>query len=300
MENLSFLILCFLLGFTFQRVNRFPANTSQVLNQFILFVSLPSLVLYHIHGLEFSVSHLSFIAMPWMLIGFAILSFGLLYKYHFLTKSVFVCLVLTAGFGNTSFVGFPILESYLGARALSNGILIDQAGTFLALSLAGLLFLSIVSGSSFRMRDSIQKLMTFPPFLALIVASVLRPFPFPPIVSTLLLKLGGTLPPLALFSVGFLLKLNTLKLYAKPLLIGLTFKLFFAPIFFYFFYKTLVPLDRFAFQVVVLEASMAPMVTSSILAIEEDYAPGLAVAMLGLGIPISFASTYFWFMFLNN
>ncbi len=300
MENLGFLILCFLLGFVYQRVNRFPANTSQVLNQFILFVSLPSLVLYHVHGLNFSVSQISFIAMPWMLLGLAILVFGVLYKLRFLSKSVFVCLVLTAGFGNTSFVGFPILESYLGSLALSNGILIDQAGTFLALSLAGLLFISIVSGSSFRIQDSIKRLLTFPPFVALIVASILRPFPFPSYISALLLKLGGTLPPLALFSVGFLLKLNTLKLYTKPLLIGLTFKLCLSPVFFYFFYKALIPLDRFAFQVVVLEASMAPMVTSSILAIEEDFAPGLAVAMLGLGIPISFVSTYFWFLFLNS
>lgn len=300
MENLIFLVVCFLLGFFYQRFDRFPANTSQVLNQFILFVSLPSLVLFYIHQLEFSISQLSLVAMPWLLVALAFLFFGALFKLRFISKSTFVCLVLTAGFGNTSFVGFPLLETYIGVKALTPGILIDQGGTFLALSLVGLMLISLASGSSFQLSKSLQRLLTFPPFLALILACLLRPFPYPPLVSGLLLKLGATLPPLALFSVGFLLKLNTLSLYKKPLAIGLTFKLILAPIVIYWIYKSFLPLGEFYFQVIVLEASMAPMVTSSILAIEEDFSPGLAVAMLGLGIPISFLSTYFWFSFLSR
>ncbi len=45
------------------------------------------------------------------------------------------------------------------------------------------------------------------------------------------------------------------------------------------------------FKTLILEAGMAPMVTSSIVAIEKDIEPELAALMLGIGIPLSFIST---------
>jgi predicted permease len=44
--------------------------------------------------------------------------------------------------------------------------------------------------------------VTFPPLIALVVAVALLPVPYPPVLSSVLARLGGTLAPLALVSVG--------------------------------------------------------------------------------------------------
>jgi predicted permease len=44
------------------------------------------------------------------------------------------CLILTAGLGNTSFLGFPIIEALYGQEGMKTAILVDQPGTFVVLS----------------------------------------------------------------------------------------------------------------------------------------------------------------------
>jgi predicted permease len=43
-------------------------------------------------------------------------------------------LILTAGLGNTSFLGFPIIEALYGQEGMKTAILVDQPGTFVVLS----------------------------------------------------------------------------------------------------------------------------------------------------------------------
>ena len=63
----------------------------------------------------------------------------------------------------------------------------------------------------------------------LLLALTLRPVPFPAWSVTVLEKLGGTLAPLALVSVGFQLRFAGMRGEARPLAAGLVFKLFAGP-----------------------------------------------------------------------
>jgi predicted permease len=49
-------------------------------------------------------------------------------------------------------------------------------------------------------------------------------------------------------------------------------------------------ISSLTFEVSVLQAAMAPMVTSAILASDHGLDPELAALMVGLGIPLSFAT----------
>jgi predicted permease len=49
------------------------------------------------------------------------------------------CLILTAGLGNTSFLGFPIIEALYGQEGMKTAILVDQPGTFVVLSTLGII-----------------------------------------------------------------------------------------------------------------------------------------------------------------
>ncbi|MCW7488626.1 AEC family transporter [Leptospira meyeri] len=291
MENFLLLGICFGLGLFFRRLPQFPESTSKVLNGFILFVSLPSLVLYHVHELKVDATSLLPSSMPWVVFGIAIVFFLGLYKLKFLKFHTAVCLVLTAGLGNTSFVGFPLLETYLGKSSLGYGILADQLGTFMVLSFPGIILASIAMDGKWDFTTLVKRVLGFAPIYALFVALLSRQFVYPDALKLVLLRLGDTLTPLALVSVGYMLDMRTIAGHGKVLALGLGFKLILAPIFVYWIYSPLKE-DSLLFQTIVLESAMAPMVTSTVITIEKNISPHLASLMLGIGIPISFGTTY--------
>jgi len=59
--------------------------------------------------------------------------------------------------------------------------------------------------------DIAKRIATFPPLIALVVAVALIPLSYPPLVTSVLARLGGTLAPLALVSVGLQLRLGELS-----------------------------------------------------------------------------------------
>ncbi|TGN20483.1 AEC family transporter [Leptospira idonii] len=291
MSNLILLGVCFLSGMLFRRSGRFPENTTQVLNAFILHVSLPALVLYHIHEVKITEEILLPALMPWVLFFLAFSFFYLLYKFKKIEFKTAVCLTLTAGLGNTSFVGIPLLDAYLGKSSLGYGIVADQLGTFLTLSFPGIMLASVAEHGSWQFKPLLKRVIGFVPVQALLLAFLLRPFEYPEWTKTVLLRLGDTLTPLALVSVGYLLNLRTLKGHKNTLLLGLGMKLVILPLLIYYIFRPFTS-DPLMFEAIVLEAAMAPMVTSAIIAIERNLIPHLAGLMLGLGIPISFGTTY--------
>jgi predicted permease len=205
--------------------------------------------------------------------------------------------MLTAGLGNTSFVGFPLLESYLGKEALGFGIISDQFGTFLALSIPGIILASVAEKGDWDFKFLIQRMIRFAPMYALVFAFLLRPIEYSDDLKILFIRLGDTLSPLALVSVGYLLDIKHFKGYEKVICIGMIFKLVFSPLLIYVLFKPF-DLNTLMFQTTVLEAGMAPMVTSSIVAIEKEIEPQLAAIMLGFGIPLSFFTTGIIYFFM--
>lgn len=291
MENFLLLGICFGLGLLFRRLPQFPESTPKVLNGFILFVSLPSLVLFHVHELKIGVSSVLPTSMPWLVFGFALLFFLGLYKLKVMSFPTTVCLVLTAGLGNTSFVGFPLLETYLGKESLGYGILSDQLGTFMVLSFPGIILASIAMDGKWDFLTLVKRVLGFAPIYALLFAILTRQWEYPNSFKIVLLRLGDTLTPLALVSVGFMLDLRTIAGHGKYLLLGLGFKLVLAPILVYFVYAPIKE-DQLLFQTILFESAMAPMVTSTVITIEKNISPHLASLMLGIGIPVSFVTTY--------
>lgn len=299
MANFYLLAICFCLGVLFKKYRLLPESTPKVLSGFIMYISLPSLVLYHVHEIKISNEIFFPAIMPWLVFGLGFILFLTLYKIKFISFKVSICLMLTAGLGNTSFVGFPLLESYLGKEALGFGIISDQFGTFLALSFPGIILASVAEKGDWDFNFLIQRIIRFAPMYALVFAFLLRPIEYPDDLKILLIRLGDTLSPLALVSVGYLLDIKHFKGYEKVICIGLIFKLVFSPLLIYVLFKPF-DLNTLMFQTTVLEAGMAPMVTSSIVAIEKEIEPQLAAIMLGFGIPLSFLTTGIIYFFITG
>jgi predicted permease len=145
-----------------------------------------------------------------------------------------------------------------------------------------------------------RKVLLFPPFQALLLALLLRPVPFPPWGITILEKLGSTLTPLALVSVGFQLHFGGMKTVLRPLSAGLAYKLILGPALIYLLYVTILGAAGTVIQVTIFEAAMAPMITAGIIAIDHDLQPQLVGMLVGIGIPLSFITLFFWHALLTG
>lgn len=287
-------------GFGLKRTGRFPTTTPAALNGFIIYISLPALTILHIHDLIVNSSLLLTAGMAWLLFGGAWLLFGTAGRLLKLDRGTTGALILVAGLGNTSFVGLPMIETYYGKEFLGIGIIADQLGSFMALSTVGILAAVLYSSGAVTPRQMARKVLFFPPFQALVLALLLRPVSFPEWSVQILQKLGSTLTPLALFSVGFQLQFSGIRKELGPLAAGLTYKLLLGPALIFILYSSILGASGSVIQVTIFEAAMAPMITAGIIAIDHDLKPQLVTMLIGIGIPLSFITLHVWHLFLTR
>lgn len=291
MENFIITITFLLIGMTIKRIPDFPDETGKVLNLFVIYVSLPALVLLKIPELVFSKNLLVPALMPWgmLLFSFAlILILSRLLKWNRATTG---CLLLLIPLGNTSFLGIPMVKAFFGDNAISFALLYDQLGSFLALATYGSLILAIYGTGENKptLNSVIKKVISFPPFIALVLAFILKAFPIPSITVSLLEILASTLVPLVMIAVGFQLTLRLSREVRSQLCIGLSIKLVAAPVAALLLCKV-AGLEGEAVQVSIFEAGMPPMVSAGALAILANLSPALTAALVGIGIILSFAT----------
>jgi len=293
-SNFALLLLCFALGMVLRKTGRLPEATPAALNGFIVHVSLPALTLHHLRHLNFDASVAAPLAMAWLLFAVGVAFFLAAQRLFRWPAATTGALILTGALGNTSFVGLPMIESFFGREHVGLGILIDQLGTYMVLSTVGLLIAATLSAGELTARAVAQRVLTFPPFLAVLLALASAPLPSPQWADAAFARLGDTLAPLALFSVGFQLRLAALRSRWRPLAAGLGYKLVAGPLAVLAVFAALTNLDNPAMQVAVFEAAMAPMIGGAIVAAQHKLDPELGTLMLGIGIPLSFLTLPVW------
>jgi len=291
MENFVVTITCLLVGMIIKRLPAFPAKTGKVLNLFVIYISLPALVLLKIPELTFSRNLLVPALMPWGMLLFSSALVLLLSRLLQWERATTGCLLLLIPLGNTSFLGIPMVQAFFGEQAVPYALLYDQLGSFLALASYGSLILALYGSGDSRptLKHVVQKVLFFPPLLALVLAFILRAFPAPPLAVNLLTIVSSTLVPLVMIAVGFQLTLQLDKKVVSQLSIGLSIKLIIAPITALLVCK-IVGLEGEAVQVAIFEAGMPPMVSAGAMAISANLSPALTAALVGIGIVLSFVT----------
>ncbi|MCC5920647.1 MAG: AEC family transporter [Cyclobacteriaceae bacterium] len=304
MDSILTIFICLLVGFLFQRVKDFPENSHLVLNQYIIYFALPALAFLHIPSMELGLSSLMPVAGAWLVILFAFLFFKLLQKPLNLDRNTFGALLMCSAFGNTSFIGLPVLEALYGDEGVKAALLFDQPGSFVAICTVGISIASIYSsGQAPSAGQFFKRIFTFPPFLGFIVAVSLNIFqiPIPELMSGAAAKIATTITPIALVSIGFQLRLSMKEVKISELIAPIGFKLIIAPLLIFLLYSQLVsspyPVDM---KASVIQAGTGPMVTACIIATSYGLRPKLVSMILGIGILLSFISMAGWYIFLEQ
>lgn len=301
MSNLILLFLCLFLGFILRKTKVFPENGHVALNSFVINISLAALSLYYIPKIVISYEVIFPVAIGWLNIFLAMVFFSALGKKMNWSKAVIGALIMCAGFGNTSFVGIPVIQSVFGESGLKTVMLVDQPGSFVALSTVGIAVANYYSGTKSTVPQILGKILRFPPFLAFSIALLLNIFSIeiPTLLDEVFSKLGATTVPLALVSVGSQLKWQKLDSDTKPLFWGLLFKLMLFPAFIFVFYFIILKQSGEMIEISLLESAMAPMITAGIIAAAHKLEPKLCNLMIGVGIPLSFVTLAFWYLVLH-
>jgi predicted permease len=295
MSNFMMLVLCLVAGMLLRRAGRVGENAHQALNAVIVHLALPAVTLRTLHGFHFDHEHLMPVAMPWLLFAVGAALFGGLGRAMKLSRAQIGALTLVGGFGNTSFVGLPMIETLHGGDGLGLGLLIDQLGSYLALSTLGVAAAAwYAAGPRVGSKEMIRRIVTIPPVIALGLALLLRPLPFPQPFEMALARIGDTLAPLALLSVGMQLRLDALREHARALALGLSYKLVLAPALVVGVLWLADAAPNMTNQVSVIEAAMPPMIGAGIVAAQADLAPRLVSMMVGVGIPLGLARATGW------
>jgi hypothetical protein len=294
MGNIVLLFVCLVIGMLLRQSGRAPENAHLTINAFIIHVSLPALTLLQVHRIALQPDLAYSIAMPWLLFATGAGFFWLLSKALKFSGTTTGALMLSAGLANTSFVGLPMIETFYGRGDMAIGILIDQLGTYLVLSTLGIAVAAIYSSGANSAADIVKRVFTFPPFLALLLALALMRVEYPPWFVDVLRRLGDTLSPLALVSVGLQLRLNQLRGNTSPLALGLSFKLLLAPLVITILYVGILRATGEVIRVTLFEAAMGPQIGGAIVAIQHGLNPQLITLMVGIGITLSFLTLPLW------
>ena len=213
------------------------------------------------------------------------------------SKKLTGCLIITAGLGNTSFLGFPMIEALYGEEGLKTAILVDQPGSFVVLSTVGVLVATLYSSGNPNGFQITKKILLFPPFITFLIACVMNVIQvdFHEYAQFLFQKMGNGVTPLALLSVGLQLRFEPKSQHWKFLGLGLLYKLILTPALIYLLYVVILQQHSKVIQVAIMESAMAPMITACILAATHGLKPRLCSMMIGFGIPISFITLLFWY-----
>lgn len=272
-----------------RRIPAMPAETGNVLNRIVIYVSLPALVLLRVPDLVFSMHLLVPALMPWGLVLFSGALVLLLSRLLQWERATTGCLLLLVPLGNTSFLGVPMVKAFFGDQAIPYALLYDQLGSFLALATYGSLVLALYGTGESRptLAGVFKKIITFPPLLALLLALCLRTVAYPPVVVWFLKVASSTLVPLVMIAVGFQLTLRLNRTITSQLCIGLSIKLVVAPLV-ALLACNLGGLKGEAVQVSIFESGMPPMISAGALAILANLSPTLTAALVGIGIFASF------------
>lgn len=298
-ESFILTIVYLVTGIVLSRVFKLPRKSFNYLNLYAIYVALPAMVLLKIPELSYSADLVILAIMPWIMIGISAACVLAMSKVFSWKRNTVGALLLLVPLGNTSFLGIPMVSTFFGANAIPYAVIYDQLGSFLALATYGSIILALYSHEGV-MPDAytiLKKVISFPPFLSLIAALILRLITYPLFVKTGLSIIAATLVPVVMIAVGFQLSFRLGNNIISPFLGGLAFKLIIAPVLALFICK-LIGAEGLEAKVAVFESGMPPMVSAGALAVMANLSPSLSVALVGFGVLLSFLTLPILFAFL--
>lgn len=299
MSNIAVVVICLLVGLLLQRSKRMPDNAAMALNGYVIYVALPALVLAEIPKLTLDRQALIPIAFAWGVMLCSGLITFLTARWLKWSREITGALMLMVPLGNTGFVGIPLIEAHLGSAGIPYAILYDQLGTFIALNTLGVTLAAHYSGGGSSTIKIVRNILTFPSFIALVLAFLLRFITYPDWMADALARISSTLVPVVMVAVGIQWRFKLESSHLAPLLTGMFFILILSPMLAWLG-VWIFDIQGLVAQVVVLEAAMPAMISAGVLAMTHNLAPRFASSMVGYSLLIGLITVWVWRVLITH
>lgn len=283
-------------GYLAKRTKVIPQNQLIIFVDFALTFALPALIFDKVYHVELNYHLFSVIACALGANFIAMLFVFVLGKVLSFSKATTASMALLAMFGNSLFVGLPVLSGYLGEDIANEVILYDQLVTCVPVAIFGPLILSWATPSHVSLVKNAFKILKFPPFVAFILALIARNFSLPEFIFEPLKVFSGAVVPVVLFAVGLGLGFGAVRSCARNTAILLFLRMIVAPSLFALFAFIWGIEVSPSYMVGIIEVAMPPMVLVSAMILKAGLDTNLAISAVAVGVCFTFINVpvIFW------
>ncbi|MEJ1975235.1 MAG: AEC family transporter [Acetobacteraceae bacterium] len=115
MQQIALIFVCLIIGILLRLTRRLPDTATKVLGGWVINVALPAAALHNVHDLTLHDDWWLAAATPWLGALLSIAVIVPLCRALNWSRQRTGALLLVAGWGNTSFVGLPMIIAFAGA-----------------------------------------------------------------------------------------------------------------------------------------------------------------------------------------
>lgn len=278
------------MGATASHLRLLPPGTRDAFEQFIMRVGVPALVVVEISGIRGASQLVVPAVSAWVAVAASatlVLALSRLLRWE---RRLTGTMLLIVPLGNTTLVGFPAVELFLGSEHLPAAIAFDQVGTFLAFASYGVVVASrFGSAPTTSLGGLVGRIFRFPPFVGLVTGLSFALVPgvqLPEMVLEVLRTLGATVVPLGLIAVGWRLEFTRRAWRPGLTATALGIKMLLAPVVVAAVLMA-AGIERDAAAVGILQAGMPPMALSVVLVADASLDAEFASRTMVLGVAVA-------------
>jgi predicted permease len=282
--------LLLLAGYGAKRARILKATDAGVVNSIVINLTMPAFIFLSVHKQSLNSA---MIKAPIVGIMMEMVVLGLAYaaaRALKLDRPTTGGLMLVAAFGNTGFLGYPMVAAAFphDGRAMPTAVMFDEFAMSMILNTVGVAVAACFAGKRFEWSSTLEFLKT-PLFASAVIAMALRTIYVPPVILRTLGFLAAGTVPLAMISIGLSLSARSLKKYPSALGVGFLLKMIALPLLMY------IALPHFGItgtvkQVAVLESAVPTAVISGVIAgrygASEEFVAAAIFAMTLLSVAI--------------
>ncbi len=258
--------LLLLAGYGAKKAGALKAADARVVNSIVINLTMPAFIFVSLHKQMLNSAMIKApvlgVVMEMVVMGLAYLSARALRLDRRTTGG----LMLAAAFGNTGFLGYPMVAAAFphDGRAMPTAVMFDEFAMAMVLNSVGVAVATCFAGKRFEPKALLEFLKT-PLFPATIIALALRTVYVPQVIMKTLEFLAAGTVPLAMISIGLSLSGGSLKKYPAALGVSFLLKMIALPLLVWIALP-LIGVSGTVKQVTILESAVPPAVVAGVIA----------------------------------
>ena len=284
------ILILFLIGFFLGKITKGKNLSLSKLSTWILSTAIIFVYLNDnpVKGSDFLIS---------LLVNIVLLSILLIFWKLFHPKN-YHSRFLSTGYSNTGYVGYPVVQSFLGDAGLSRAVVFSTVHTIFMITL-GVFIAGLGGKKRKRIVDGLIGILKLPWIYAMLLAFVMNACGkswknFPVFLKEPISMITNSAIPIIIITIGVeLSKIKPSTTFLKDVSILTFFKLFLTPLFVFLLLK-LMSVSNMMGKVIVLESAMPTAMTTVLVATETDTEPELISMVVFATTFLSFLTLPMW------